>query len=67
MMEKYATVDYSRTHDITIGEVKACLLFAHLTDSEAKDIVETLKLFTKIAYDFYKKEHKNHGNAIENP
>lgn len=47
--------DYNRTHDITIEEVKACPMFAHLTDEEAREVVETLKQFTVIVYNFYQK------------
>jgi len=47
--------EHTRHHDITIEEVKACSIFSHLTDQEAQEVVETIKLFTKIVYDFYKK------------
>ena len=65
-MAPESNIDYGRIHDLTIEEVKACPIFQHFTDSEAQEIVETLKLFTKIAYDFHKKAQKNHGNNIEN-
>jgi hypothetical protein len=65
-MKRDTDIDYSRSHDLTIEEVKACSVFQHLTDDEAKEAIETLKLFTKIAYDFYKKEAKKYGNADEN-
>jgi hypothetical protein len=51
-------IDYSRTHDLTIEEVKACPMFAHLTDEQAEEVIETIKLLSKIAYDFYKKDLK---------
>lgn len=54
-MDTPKDIDFKRTNDITIEEVKACSIFAHLTDEEALEVIETLKLFTKIAYDVYKK------------
>jgi hypothetical protein len=51
-------IDYTRNHDLTVEEVKACPLFSHLTDQEAEQVIETLKLFTKIVYDFYKHKAK---------
>ncbi len=62
-MKRGTDIDYARIHDLTIEEVKACTPFSHFTDQEAKEVIETLKVFAKIAYDFYKKEAKNLGNA----
>jgi len=58
MMKRDANIDYARTHDLTIEEIKACPLFAHFTDNQAQEVIDTLKLFTKITYDIYKKEGK---------
>jgi len=57
-MKRDANIDYARTHDLTIEEIKACPLFAHFTDNQAQEVIDTLKLFTKITYDIYKKEGK---------
>jgi len=57
-MKRQANIDYARTHDLTIEEVKACPSFAHFTDQQAQEIIEALKLFTKITYDAYKKDGK---------
>lgn len=54
-------IDRTRNHDLTIEEIKACPTFAHFTDEQAQEVVETIKLFAKIAYDFYKKDAQNDG------
>ncbi|QEM12980.1 hypothetical protein [Mucilaginibacter rubeus] len=59
-MKKRLHIDYLRQHDLTIEEVKACAVFEHLTDEQAKEVIATLKTFTKIVYDYFKKEYKNH-------
>jgi len=57
-MSMNTDIDRTRTHDITIEEVRCCPMFADLSDEEAQEVIETLKLFTNIAYDYYKKDHK---------
>jgi hypothetical protein len=66
-MERDKGIDYARTNDLTIDEIKACSVFDHVTNEEAGEIIETLKLFTKIAYDVYKKEQMTHENVAKNP
>lgn len=58
-MKRQAGIDYTRKHDLAIDEVRACPLFANCTDEQLQGIVETLKTFSKIAYDLYKKEQKS--------
>jgi hypothetical protein len=58
-MERDTNIDYTQSHDLSIEEVKACSIFAHMTDEDAEEIVKTLKIFTKIAYDVYKKDTEN--------
>jgi hypothetical protein len=48
-------IDYSRTHDVTIEEVRSCRMFAHLTDEQACEVIETIKKFTHIVYNYYQK------------
>lgn len=48
-------IDRARTHDLTISEIQACPEFSDFTDEQAKEVVETLKIFTKIVFDFYQK------------
>jgi len=57
-MARDSNIDHTREHDLTIEEVKACHTFAHMTDQEVKEVIEALKLFTKIAYDVYKKSYQ---------
>lgn len=57
-MKRDVNIDYARNHDLTIEEIKACPLFAHFTDQQAQEVIETLKQFTKIAYDLYKKDNE---------
>jgi len=57
-MKRDKDIDYSRSHDLTIEEVKACPLFSNMTDQEAEEVIETLKLFTKITYDYYQKSRQ---------
>jgi hypothetical protein len=52
-------IDHTREHDITIEEVKACPMFAHFTDEEAREVIRTLKQFTEITYNFYQKKKKS--------
>lgn len=56
MLEK--DIHIGRIHDLTIEEVKACGTFSNFTDEQALEVVETLKLFCKISFDFYEKEVK---------
>lgn len=51
-------IDRNRQHDITIDEVKACSMFAHLSDEEAQEVVDTVKRFVLIVYNFYQKEQR---------
>lgn len=53
-MKGQADTDYTREHDLTIAEVRACPSFAHLSDDQAREVVEAFKLFAKIAYDSHK-------------
>jgi hypothetical protein len=55
-VKTFENVDTGRTNDLTIEEVKAIAAFQHVTDQEAEEVIETIKLFTKIVYDFYKKD-----------
>ena len=58
-MKRQAGIDYARITDLTVQEVKCCMLFAHLTDEEAIELIETLKALTKTAYEAHKKAAKD--------
>ena len=55
-MSILVNIDQTRVHDITIEEVKACSLFAHLTDEEAQEVITTIKRFSLIIYHCYQRE-----------
>jgi len=52
-MDDAADLDFTRHHDLTVEEVKGCPEFSHLTESQALEVIDTLKSFTKIVYDCY--------------
>lgn len=58
--------DMARIHDLTIEEIKACSLFADLTDEQAKEIIDCIKQFTLIAFDAMQRAKKvnNMKNAL---
>lgn len=45
--------DRGRVHDLTIGEVRSCAAFAHFTDRQAQEVIDTLKRFTVIVFESY--------------
>jgi len=55
-MSEFKDINREREHDITIGEVKACPVFAHLTDAEAQEVVATIKCFSLIIFNYYQRE-----------
>jgi hypothetical protein len=54
-MKNEINIDPKRKHDITIEEVRSCPMFAHFTDEQAMEVINTLKQFTLIVYDAYQK------------
>jgi hypothetical protein len=47
-MENLNNLNFSRLNDITIQEVKALPMFKHFSDSEAEEVIRTLKRFSEI-------------------
>lgn len=45
----------NRSHDLSIEEVKSSRQFAHFKDEHVLEIIKTIKRFSEIVYDFYKK------------
>lgn len=41
---------YGRCHDLTAEEVRKCEEFAHFTDEEVQQVIDTLRRFTEIIY-----------------
>lgn len=46
-MENQDDLNFSRFNNITIQEVKAIPMFKHFSDSEAEEVVRTLKRFQR--------------------
>lgn len=57
--------DVTRKHDVTVEEVKAIPMFAHFTDVQAKEVIQTIKTFVKIALEYYKTQQKNNDNTTD--
>jgi len=55
-MSVLSDTERNREHDITIEEVKACPLFAHFTDEEAREVTDTIKRFSVIVFHCYQRE-----------
>ncbi|MGY3214795.1 hypothetical protein [Mucilaginibacter sp. HD30] len=59
MRQTETKLDYTRTHDLTVEEVKACPAFSDLTDEELQCVISTLKSFTVIVFESDKKYQKS--------
>ncbi|OYD43650.1 hypothetical protein [Sphingobacterium cellulitidis] len=57
--------DITRRHDVTVEEVKSIPMFAHFTDEQAKEVIDTVKIFVEIALDCYRKQQENQGNTAD--
>lgn len=57
-MKPQENLSLLRDHDLTVEEVKACDLFRHLSDEEALEVIETLKILSKIVFDEYQEIRK---------
>ena len=53
--EAVAIKDISRENDVSIEELRLCPLFKGLPDTEAGQVLETLKTYTQIIFDCYQK------------
>jgi hypothetical protein len=49
-------LDPNREHDITIQEVLTCDVFSHFSEEQALEVIETLKQFAVIVYNFHQAE-----------
>lgn len=55
-MSNLKITDFNRMHDLTAEEVRLCPLFAHFTDEQAKEVIDTIKQFTLIVCDSYRRK-----------
>ena len=51
-------IDITRTHDVTIDEIKACQMFAHLSDEEAQAVIAALKTLSLVAFECVENDKK---------
>ncbi|RZK39507.1 MAG: hypothetical protein EOO90_18555 [Pedobacter sp.] len=53
-MENTKKPDLNRSHDLTIEEVKSFPMFAHFSEDQANEVIETVKRFSEIVfYDYF--------------
>lgn len=57
--------DLTRKHDLTAEELKSLPMFAHFTDEQAEDAIDTIKTFVDIAFNYYKKDKEKQGNDTD--
>lgn len=53
-----ARTDYTRIDDITLDEVKAVPIFKDFSDEQALEVIQTIKEFTLIVYEYYQKNRQ---------
>ncbi|HEY9002726.1 MAG TPA: hypothetical protein VIM89_15325 [Mucilaginibacter sp.] len=58
-------MDITREHDITIGEVKSYAMFAHFTDEQAREVIDTLKQLSVIIFKYHQNKKKRALNPQE--
>ncbi|VTP91283.1 hypothetical protein [Sphingobacterium daejeonense] len=57
--------DITRKHDLTAEELKSLPMFAHFTDEQAEEAIDTIKTFVDIAFNYYKKDKEKQGNDTD--
>lgn len=57
--------DITRKHDLTAEELKSLPMFAHFTDEQAREAIDTIKTFVDIAFNYYKKDKEKQGNDTD--
>ncbi|MGB3108313.1 hypothetical protein [Sphingobacterium siyangense] len=57
--------DITRSHDLTVEEIKALSLFSHFNDEQATEVIHAIKGFVQIVTEHYLKDHKNHNNTTD--
>lgn len=54
--------NYSREDDLTVEELRAYPMFAHFSDEQALEAIDTIRRFTEIAYESYQ---RNGGRDLD--
>ena len=52
-------IDKNRKHDITLDEVREVPMFAHFTDEQAQEVIDSFKQLSNIIFNFYQKDKGN--------
>ncbi len=61
------TENIKRNKDLTIEEIRACEEYKNLSDEQAQHLIETLKIYTQIIYEYFQKkseEEKSENGKI---
>lgn len=56
------TDNIKRDKDLTIEEVSACEEYKNLSDEQAQRLIETLKIYTQVVYEFFQKKSEIEKN-----
>jgi len=48
-------VNLGRDYDLTPDEIRACPAFAHFTDAQVNEVIETIKTLSFIIFEYYQK------------
>ncbi len=62
-MSNLPDIDKGRNNDLTVDEIKACTIFRHLTDEQAREVAVTIKRFSEIVFHhhLFEKHSSNSG------
>lgn len=52
------TENIKREKDLTIEEIRACEEYKNLSDEQAQRLIETLKIYSEIIYEYFHKKSK---------
>jgi hypothetical protein len=51
-------IDKNREHDLTLDEVRSVPMFAHFTDEQAMEVIESFRQLSVIVFKFYQNTKK---------
>lgn len=49
------TMDHNREKELTIKELRVYPLFARFSDEQALEVIDTIRRFTEITFEFYQR------------
>jgi hypothetical protein len=67
-MEKVgnAHIDWARENDVSVDEVLASDEFKHLSETQAKEVVEFVRTMSTVFYSLYKKQYESEIEIKDN-